>query len=248
MWSILTLSANGKGVAQALPRTFVVIRGGCYEMNHVGSFIMGLLSSLAATGVAAGIAYATRKYWLDHFQNELVRIYMGKDAFIKAIKKDIQNAQEIHMLSMRGEAVAEELDDLLKAGKCLANILIAHPDNPAIDEHRKALDESKEYYISRLHSTAKHYEDLGVSKGTNAEERKINLMYHMESIPFRLIFVDDFVCVSSYPSEGKINDVKHFKYRKNKAEGSAYIAYKHYFDTVMNNARYHELRDIFPQM
>jgi len=56
-------------------------------------------------------------------------------------------------------------------------------------------------------------------------------------LPFRLIFVgDEFVYVSAYTDCGKINDGKHFKYRKHKADGSTYTAYEQYFNQVFSHA------------
>ena len=207
-------------------------------MGWFFSILHGFIGSLIATAIAAFLAYITRRWWFDRFQTELAHTYHGQEKLIEALKEDAMNAESVRILSMRGETVGEALDELLEKGAAKATIIISSlTNNDAIEKRRKALGEDDHVYRTKLVQTSGLYYALGLTDNGSEVEGKIRLKFHEQDLSSRLIFIDDFVYVSTYPKAGKLNDVKHFKYRKNKSGGSAYTAYEHYFNSILNNSK-----------
>ena len=206
-------------------------------MDWVTPILQGFIGSLVATAVAAFIAYLTRMLWFDKFQTELVRVYKRKETFLESLKNDIMTADSVKILSMRGEVIGEEIDDLLQKNACKVTVVISSLNNNAIEKRRMALGEAEDVYKTRLVQTSDIYKALGLTIGDVEEEGKIRLKFHKHDISSRLIFVDDCVYVSVYPKKGKINDTEHAKYKKKNNTGrSAYTAYEHYFNSILKYA------------
>lgn len=209
--------------------------------NWFVSIIQGAIGSLIATPISALIIYCTRKWWFRSFQSELANTYNGKAKLLKALQKDLGSVNSLRILAMRGETVEEGLKDKIedmikkKSAKEIKIVMTSISNTSAIDVRCRVINETEEEYKKKILHTASMYALINRQAGGQALKQRF--FNDIDVLPFRLIFVgDEFVYVSAYTDNEKINDGKHFKYRKHKAGGSTYTAYEQYFNQVFNYA------------
>ena len=184
----------------------------------------GLIGSL----FAALVIFLTRKWWYSKFQSELAYVYRTKKGVDKALKKDIEHAKTVKIMSMRGETLYKEIKEVFSDSAKITVMMSSISNDDAIGIRAKALGETTKEYKRALARHIGNYTDL------EAKNSNLVLRFHSVNIPFRLIFIDDkYVYVSQYPKKGGADKSKHYKYVEDK--GNAYFAYHQYFEEVFKS-------------
>ena len=60
------------------------------------NFIISIITDVLASMIVAGIAWLTRKIWLDGFYSDIAKVYKSQSKALKAINKDIEISSSIY--------------------------------------------------------------------------------------------------------------------------------------------------------
>jgi len=132
-----------------------------------------------------------------------------------------------------------EFDEMLK--RCQAanghvKFLLSHPENEALEDLAKQNGHHDLSYRSRVKESIRDIHARAMAAGVNFEIRLYNLKQKIALPHFRLMFIDERLCIFSQvfwnKSEGLDNPQLILRRNKDQAQSSLYQGYYNYFDDL----------------
>lgn len=202
-------------------------------------FFMSVLTNIIASIIVAGMAWLTRKIWLDGFYSDIAKVYKSQAKAVKEINKDMERSTSIRILSIRGRSFTNsnqaEYPSLWNSNNKIMEIIISSDDNSiAINSRSKATKISAEEY--KLGIT---YSNKILSNRLNTF-KNLKVFNHMENLSFKLIIMDQCVYVCYFLPEKAVHNSSVIKY---KSDTGAYDAFLHYYNSLKNSKTTTELKN-----
>lgn len=195
------------------------------------NFIISIITDVLASMIVAGIAWLTRKIWLDGFYSDIAKVYKSQSKALKAINKDIEISSSIKILSIRGRSVTNPnqggYQSLWSSNNKEMEIIISSINNDiAIDSRSNATNISaEEYKLGIIYSN-----EILANRLTTYKNLKV--FNHMENLSFKLIIMEQCVYVYYFLPEKNVHKSSVIKYKN---DTGAYDAFLHYYNSLKNS-------------
>ncbi len=116
-------------------------------------------------------------------------------------------------------------------------LLLSHPDNPVLRNVASRAGIDRNTYASRVRDSLRTIADLSVKEGFNIVVRFYNAESKADFQQFRLVFIDDRICIMSFTiwdnQEGRSNPQVILNAGQNEGSSSSlYYTFKDYFERM----------------
>ena len=231
------------GATRKLLVVSAIVATACWVVAY-----FGYMTPLNAALAFAGLLSATSTYLLYRFYrlgilDVFIRTARGID-YRASLKRPRHSFDFLGVGAHKLTSIPEFRQMIVRCAKAgrPVRLLLSPPDNPVLRNVASRTGIDRNTYASRVRESLKTVADLAIKEGFNIEVK----FYHAESEAdfqqFRLVFIDDRICVMSYTiwddQEGRSNPQVVLTAGQNeRSPHSLYYTFKDYFERMWTDPK-----------
>lgn len=247
VWIAFKIRKSYSWLLVGATRKFVAVSVFAAATCSVAAFL-GYLSPVSAALGWAGLGSATSLYLLHRINRlGIVDVFMrtaGGIDYRASLTRPRHSFDFLGVGAHKLTSIPEFREMIVRCAKAgrPVRLLLSPPDNPVLRNIASRTGIDRHTYASRVRDSLKIIADLAIKEGFNIEVK----FYHAESEAdfqqFRLIFIDDRICVMSYTiwddQEGRSNpQVVLNAGQSERSSHSLYYTFKDYFERMWTDQK-----------